>query len=205
MRSFRGGGAEGGQLGAQGISRQEALKAIQFERENLLRILAKNQQADGSFRDLGTVLEGDVLETTLKSLLAFTAGKEPATIYLNSINKAFSFVMTTIREDEALLTERNLMLLSIAYEMADAKRLIKEKTKEALDTLFDRIEEGEFSPSLKEVETVVENTSPLQMKYIMAAALNISSSQISDLEEIFEKDIKSNITRISEVALAKAL
>lgn len=192
-------------MAQKGISRQEALKAIQFERENLLRILAKNQQADGSFRDLGTVLEGDVLETTLKSLLAFTAGKEPATIYLNSINKAFSFVMTTIREDEALLTERNLMLLSIAYEMADAKRLIKEKTKEALDTLFDRIEEGEFSPSLKEVETVVENTSPLQMKYIMAAALNISSSQISDLEEIFEKDIKSNITRISEVALAKAL
>lgn len=192
-------------MARKGISRQEALKVIQFERENLLRILAKNQQADGSFRDAGCTEANQVLETTLKTLLAFTAGKEPATIYLNNINKAFSFIMNIIRADETLLTERNLMLLSIAYEMADDKRLIKEKTKSALDTLFDRIEEGEFSPSLKEVETVVENTSPLQMKYIMAAALNVSSSQIAGLEEIFERDIKSNISRISEVALAKAL
>ena len=97
------------------------------------------------------------------------------------------------------------MLLSIAYELADGKRLIKEKTKSTLDVLFDLVEEGEFPSSLKEVETVIENTSPLQMKYIMAAAVNVSSSQISNLEEIFEKDIKSNISRIAEVALAKAL
>lgn len=192
-------------MAQKGLSRQEALKVIQFERENLLRILAKNQQADGSFRDAGVTEEKEILETTLKTLLAFSAGKEPATIYLNSINKSFSFIMNTIKVNEQLLTERNLMLLSIAYEMADDKRLIKEKTKAELDRIFDRIEEGEFSPSLKEVETVVENTSPLQMKYIMAAALNISSAQISDLEEIFERDIKANISRISEVALAKAL
>lgn len=192
-------------MAQKGLSRQEALKVIQFERENLLRILAKNQQADGSFKDAGVTEEKEILETTLKALLAFSAGKEPATIYLNSINKSFSFIMNTIKVNEQLLTERNLMLLSIAYEMADDKRLIKEKTKAELDRIFDRIEEGEFSPSLKEVETVVENTSPLQMKYIMAAALNVSSVQISDLEEIFERDIKANISRISEVALAKAL
>src|SRR5690606_42024592 len=66
-----------------------SLKAIQFERENLLRILAKNQQADGSFRDLGTVLEGDVLETTLKSLLAFTADRKSTR--LNSSHVKISY------------------------------------------------------------------------------------------------------------------
>lgn len=192
-------------MAQKGISRQEALKVVQFERENLLRILAMNQQADGSFKDLGNDDEGDILETTLKSVLAFTAGNEPATIYITNVNKAFSYIIDTIRNDENLLTERNLMLLSIAYELADDKRLIKEKTKSTLDNLFDRVEEGEFPSSLKEVEKVIENTSPLQMKYIMAAAVNVSSSQISNLEEIFEKDIKSNISRISEVALAKAL
>ena len=55
------------------------------------------------------------------------------------------------------------------------------------------------------MEAVIDHTTTQQMKYIMAAALNISSSQIEGLEEIFEKDIKSNISRISEVALAKAL
>ncbi|MFZ2257978.1 MAG: VIT and VWA domain-containing protein [Clostridiaceae bacterium] len=192
-------------MAQKGISRQEALKVVPFERENLLRILAKYQQADGSFKDFGNDEDGDILETTLKSVLAFTAGNEPATIYLSNVNKAFSYIIKTIRNDETLLTERNLMLLSIAYELADGKRLIKEKTKSTLDVLFDRVEEGEFPSSLKEVETVIENTSPLQMKYIMAAAVNVSSSQISNLEEIFEKDIKSNISRIAEVALAKAL
>ncbi|PKK39573.1 hypothetical protein ABB02_01133 [Clostridiaceae bacterium JG1575] len=192
-------------MAAKGLSRQEARRVIQFERENLLRILAKNQQADGSFKDMGEDEPQAILETTLKGLLAFTAGNEPATIYLTSINKAFTFVMKTIGEDERLLTERNLMLLSIAYELAHAKRLIKERTIVSLDGLFDRIEEGEFPSSLKEVESVVAATSPLQMKFIMAAALNISASQIGDLEEIFEKDIKSHISRISEVALAKAL
>lgn len=188
-----------------GLSRQEALKAVTFERENLLRILAKNQKADGSFKDLAQEDLAGILETTLKAVLAFTIGKEPATIYLNNVNKAFSYSMKAIGTDETLLTERNLMLLSIAYELADDKRLIKGKTKQALDELFDRIEEGAFTDALKEVEGVIENTSPLQMKYILAAALNISSSQIQDLEDIFEQDIKSNISKISEVALAKAL
>lgn len=192
-------------MAQKNISRQEARQVIKFERENLLRILASSQEMDGSFLDKGMTDESEILETTLKSVLAFTSGKEPATIYLNNVNKAFTYIMETIRSNELLLTERNLMLLSIAYEMADSKRLIKERTMVSLDELFDKIEEGQFPEALKEVEDVIANTSPRQMRYIMAAALNISSSQISDLEEIFEKDIKANISRISEVAIAKAL
>ena len=192
-------------MAQKNISRQEARKVIKFERENLLRILAKNQEMDGSFIDTGMTDESEILETTLKGVLAFASGKEPATIYLTNVNKAFAYIMETINSDELLLTERNLMLLSIAYEMADDKRLIKERTMTSLDELFDKIEEGQFPASLKEVEDVIANTSPRQMKYILAAALNISSSQIEDLEEIFESDISANITRISEVAIAKVL
>lgn len=192
-------------MAEKGMSRGEAKRAIVFDRENLLRILARNQQADGSFKDIAEEDSMVILETTLKALLAFSAGNEPATIYLNNINKAFMYLMSKINENHELLTERNLMLLSIAYEMADHKRLIKEKTMVTLDKLFDLVEEGKITKSLEEIENVVENTSLLQMKYIVAAALNISSSQIKDLEEIFENDIKSNISNIAEVALAKAL
>lgn len=192
-------------MAEKGISRGEAKKAIVFDRENLLRILARNQQADGSFKDLAEEDSMVILETTLKALLSFCVGNEPATIYLNNINKAFMYIMGEINKNHDLLTERNLMLLSIAYEMADHKRLIKERTMTTLDKLFDLVEEGKITKSLEEIENVVENTSLLQMKYIMAAALNISSSKIKDLEEIFEKDIKSNISNIAEVALAKAL
>ncbi len=192
-------------MAEKGISRGEAKKAIVFDRENLLRILARTQQADGSFKDLGEEDPMKILDTTLKALLSFCVGNEPATIYLSNINKAFMFIMKEINSKEDLLTERNLMLLSIAYEMADNKRLIKERTKNTLDKLFDDIEEGKAPKSLKEIENVVENTSLLQMKYILAAALNISSLRVDDLEEIFEKDIRSNITNIAEAALSKAL
>ncbi len=188
-----------------GISKDEAVHAIKFDRENLLRILARNQQADGSFKEISSEEKADILETTLKALLAFNIGNEPVTIYINNIHKAFNYIMEQISKDEDLLTERNLMLLSMAYKLADNKRLIQEKTKVKLDKLFKNVSDGVYSDSLKEVETVVENTSIIQMKYIMAAALNISSTLAKNSENIFEFDIKSNIKKIAELALAKAL
>lgn len=190
---------------AEGLSMQEAKKAITFERENLLRILARNQQADGTFANLGEEDNEVILETTLKGLLAFTSGSEPATIYLKNINKAFNYVINAIKDDRNLLTERNLMLLSIAYEMAEAKRLIQEKTKNSLDNIFEKVEDGKFSKNLREVEMVISTSTALQRKYIMAATLNISSAYTKDLEDIFERDIKSNIDTIAEVAIAKTL
>lgn len=190
---------------AEGLSIDEAKKAITFERENLLRILARNQQADGSFANIGEEDSQIILETTLKGLLAFTSGNEPATIYLKNINKAFAYVINAIKDDRALLSERNLMLLSIAYEMAEAKRLMQEKTKASLDNIFDKVEDGKFSKNLREVETVVATANALQRKYIMAAILNISSAYVKDLEDIFVRDIKSNIDVIAESAIAKTL
>lgn len=188
-----------------GISRDEAAIAIKFDRENLLRILARNQQADGAFKDIAEGDPAEILETTLKGLLAFNIGNEPVTIYINNIHKAFNYVMNAITEHEDLLTERNLMLLSIASKLADGKRLIQDKTKVKLDSLFDNVKQGVYSDSLKAVESVVENTSAIQMKYIMAAALNISSSLVKYAEEILELDVKTNINKLAEVALAKAL
>ena len=125
-----------------GISRDEAAIAIKFDRENLLRILARNQQADGAFKDIGEGDPAEILETTLKGLLAFNIGNEPVTIYINNIHKAFNYVMNAITEHEDLLTERNLMLLSIASKLADGKRLIQDKTKVKLDSLFDNVKQG---------------------------------------------------------------
>jgi len=59
--------------------------------------------------------------------------------------------------------------------------------------------------SLEEVSELVRAATPNQMKFITAATLDISKSYVENAETIFEMDIKSNITNIANIAIAKAL
>jgi Ca-activated chloride channel family protein len=188
-----------------GLTAKEAKNAIKYDRDNLLRVLAKNQQADGSFLDLGEEEDAVILETTLRSLLAFTVGSETTSFYLNNISKAFRYAMESLQKDASLITERNYMLLNIAYSLAEDKNLIKERTRTALEKVVEKTSDSKYRKSLEEVSDLVRTASPNQMKFITAATLDISKSYVENAETIFEMDIKSNITNIANIAIAKAL
>ncbi|MBW8383243.1 MAG: VIT and VWA domain-containing protein [Youngiibacter sp.] len=188
-----------------GLTAKEAKNAIKYDRDNLLRVLAKNQQADGSFLDLGEEDDSVILETTLRSLLAFTVGSETTSFYLNNISKAFRYTMESLQKDSSLITERNYMLLNIAYSLAEGKNLIKERTRSALEKVVEKTSDSKYMKSLEEVSELVRAATPNQMKFITAATLDISKSYVENAETIFEMDIKSNITNIANIAIAKAL
>lgn len=188
-----------------GLTAKEAKKAIRYDRDNLLRVLAKNQQADGSFLDIGDEEPTSILETTLRSLLAFTVGSETTSFYLNNVTKAFRFAIETLQKDTSLITERNYMLLNIAFSLADDKHLIKDKTRNSLSELVTLVSDSKYKKTLEEVSELVRDASPNQMKFITAATLNISKSYVENAEEIFERDVRSNISNIASIAIAKAL
>ncbi len=192
-------------MAVSGLTHKEAKMAIKYDRDNLLRVLAKNQQADGSFLDLGEETEEEILETTLRSLLAFLVGTEATTIYLNNVAKALRYVMNMLQQDEKLITERNYMLLRVAYDLAEKKNLIKGKTRDIKVDLVSRISDLKYKESLEEVGDLVTKASPVQKKFITAGTLNISKSYVENAHEIFEMDIRSNITNIANIAIAKAL
>lgn len=192
-------------MAATGLTHKEAKMAIKYDRDNLLRVLAKNQQADGSFLDLGEETTERILETTLRSLLAFLVGSETTAIYLNNVSKSLRYVMNVLREDEKLITERNYMLLRVAYDLAEKKNLIKGRTRDINIELVSKISDLKYRESLEEVGDLVTKASPVQKKFITAGTLNISKSYVENAHEIFEMDIRSNITNIANIAIAKAL
>lgn len=192
-------------MAVTGLTHKEAKMAIKYDRDNLLRVLAKNQQADGSFLDLGEESENAILETTLRSLLAFLVGSETTTIYLNNVSKALRYVMNTLSDDEKHITERNYMLLRIAYDLAEKKNLIKGRTRDIHGALVSKVSDLKYKESLEEVGDLVTKASPVQKKFITAGTLNISKSYVENAHEIFEMDIRSNITNIANIAIAKAL
>ena len=192
-------------MAATGLTHKEAKMAIKYDRDNLLRVLAKNQQADGSFLDLGEETTERILETTLRSLLAFLVGSETTAIYLNNVSKSLRYVMNVLREDEKLITERNYMLLRVAYDLAEKKNLIKGRVRDINIELVSKISDLKYRESLEEVGDLVTKASPVQKKFITAGTLNISKSYVENAHEIFEMDIRSNITNIANIAIAKAL
>jgi Ca-activated chloride channel family protein len=97
------------------------------------------------------------------------------------------------------------MLLNIAYSLAEDKNLIKERTRTALEKVVEKTSDSKYRKSLEEVSDLVRTASPNQMKFITAATLDISKSYVENAETIFEMDIKSNITNIANIAIAKAL
>lgn len=192
-------------MAVTGLTHKEAKMAIKYDRDNLLRILAKNQQADGSFLEIGEESEGEILETTLRSLLAFLVGTETTTFYLNNVSKALRYVINTMKTDESLITERNYMLLRIAYDLAEKKNLLKGKVRDVNKELVDYISDMKYRESLEEVSDLVYRASPNQKKFIMAGTLNITKSYVENAHEIFEMDIRKNIKNIANLAMAKAL
>ena len=192
-------------MASTGLTHREAKAAIKYDRDNLLRVLAKNQQADGSFLNLGEEELEDILETTLRSLLAFLVGSETNSIYLNNVSKALRFVINMLTKEERLITERNYMLIRIAYDLAEKKNLVKERIRGVQQSLVGIVSDLKYKESLEEVSDLVTQASPVQKKFITAGTLNISKSYVEGAEAIFERDIKSNISNIANIAIAKAL
>jgi len=71
--------------------------------------------------------------------------------------------------------------------------------------VVEKTSDSKYRKSLEEVSDLVRTASPNQMKFITAATLDISKSYVENAETIFEMDIKSNITNIANIAIAKAL
>ncbi len=192
-------------MASTGLTHKEAKQAIKYDRDNLLRILAKNQEADGSFLDYGEEDEGEILETSLRSLLAFLLGTETTSIYLNTVSKGLRYILEVFSENPLLITERNYMLFLMAYHLAEKKNLVKGRSRSLKENLSSHITNLKYKESLEEVEDLVVKSSAVQKKFITAASLNISKANIESDHEIFEGDIKRNITSIANMAMAKAL
>lgn len=110
-----------------------------YPREKLLRIIAKNQFADGSFVDYEDSNIEDKIETTAMVILAFLMGKESIDIYLNQLNKAAIFLCKNCNSIDFNLRFDIVKLTILALSKIKKKRFIKDKYIDDVDNAVNNI------------------------------------------------------------------
>lgn len=98
-----------------------------YPRERLLRIIAKNQFADGSFVDYEDSSIEDKIETTAMVILSFLMGKENIDIYLNQLNKAAVFLCKNYNSIDFNLKFDIVKLTILSLSKIKKKKIIKDK------------------------------------------------------------------------------
>lgn len=103
---------------------------IKYSRTELLRVLAKNQFADGAFVDSMDTDCEDRIETTAMAVLAFTAGDENISIYANQIRKAVGFLFNSLEMYKDIISEKVYVLTALSLNTAIDSNVLKNKTIE---------------------------------------------------------------------------
>ncbi|WP_368490332.1 VIT and VWA domain-containing protein [Clostridium sp. BJN0013] len=158
-----------------------------YPREKLLRIIAKNQFADGAFVDYEDSSIEDKIETTAMVMLAFIIGKENIDIYTNQLNKAVNFICQSYDKVEFNVRCDILKLSILVLNKIKKKKLLKDKYIPKVDSTIEELCEKLHSR---------EETRHI-LKSLMSNSFNKNVASLFTLSED-KKYIQENITIIEE-------
>jgi Ca-activated chloride channel homolog len=187
------------------VDENTAKSTLKFGRENILRILAKNQFAEGSFSNLEDMSLYSRIENTLTSLLAFTLGREDIGIYVNQINKAVGFLLATLEENENEYDQKLHTLLLLACKACLQKEILRGRVKDQVESTFDEVVELAASKKYVGVLNVINANSMDTFKTFTAAVLGITKEYSKREEEIFSRDSKNAVSELALLALSRTL
>ena len=178
------------------VNKENIKKAVKYNRENLVRIIAKYQNPEGDFN-------GD-LEITLKALIAMLIGKEDIDIYVNQINKAINYIVNRIG-DARELNEKNTLLYLLCLQLVDIKDAATEanesKVRQSLECIKELIEDNEYISSayLNEEQDLNDIKESIKFMFSLTCPLNIEPEKIDKLVE------EENLDEILNIALCKVM
>ncbi|QAT40085.1 VIT and VWA domain-containing protein [Clostridium sp. JN-9] len=170
-----------------------------YPRDKILRIMAKNQFADGSFVDNEDLSTKDKVETTAMSIIAFTCGDEDITIYVNQLNKSIEFLLNCLSSNNDDYDSRLNNLVMLSLEISLDKEIIKLKNKnnviDAVNNLY-----AELYPD------AVENwmDKPISRNHIISL-FNLSHDGKSIEEDIIINKENSSIYSLAKLGVLETL
>lgn len=174
-----------------------------YPRERILRIIAKNQFADGAFVDYEDSSTEDKIETTAMALLAFTTGEEDIDIYFIQLDKAVRFICYNSKDHTVELDNKLIKMIILSLNKAIDKQISKEKTldmaKETVDYLYKLLNQRQ------ETENILNNLVQYSFKQNLISLFNISQDGKNINEKIVIKDEKNSIFSLAKLAILKAL
>ena len=96
---------------------------IKLNRENMLRILAKNQFADGAIANVNESNMEKKIESTAIAMLAFTLGKDDINIYANQLQKSIKLIFKFIVNNVGNIKLDLVLLTALALKSSIVKGL----------------------------------------------------------------------------------
>lgn len=186
----------------ESIAHNEYLDKV-YPREKLLRIIAKNQLADGAFVDYEDSSNEDKIETTAMVLLAFGVGEEDVDIYINQLNKSIEFIYSKCINGNTSLENRIAKMTILALGRSIEKKFLKdrnmEKAQQTVDYLYKVLNERETARNL------LSNLVDYSFKRNVISLFNVSEDGKSISEEIVITKENSSIYSMAKLAVLKGL
>lgn len=181
-----------------------------LDRVDILRNIAKNQFADGSFANPGESDMSQIVKTTLLTILAFSLGKEDLKIYSNQLNKAAGFVINTFNEKNEAFDEKLYPLIVLSFKAfmvkGIVKGIVKGKIAQQIIEIIDKIKEAAQKNNL---ESTLNITELIEKETIRAAAVGMfdnNKDSIKKLEnELAKPSEKDFVEQLALLGILKAL
>ncbi|MBU3072863.1 VIT and vWA domain-containing protein [Clostridium estertheticum] len=181
------------------VSKQEDNhdKYENYNRNELLRLLASNQFASGAFGINAKDTLGNNIKYTIKTILAFMIGSGDIKIYKNQLNKSLEFLNKTLQNidinlnDELNLKKQDYLSLLLVFKLSIKKDVALSFHKENIEKKIQEIEEKFQYQDVNVDEIQKEFVNGLKLEI---EGLNAVSNQYKDtLDFIINTTILKNI------------
>lgn len=174
-----------------------------YPREKLLRIIAKNQLANGAFVDYEDNSIEDKIETTAMVLLAFSIGNDDIDIYLNQLNKSIEFIYNSCIDPNFNLENRIAKMTILALGGAIEKKIFKvknlEKAQKTVSNLYKLLTERE------DAKEVLTNLAEYSFKKNVISLFKVSEDGNRISEQIVISIENNSIFSMAKLAVLKGL
>jgi Ca-activated chloride channel homolog len=178
---------------------------LRYDTENIIRILARSQSAEGAFANAEAGSDYEKLEGTLTTLLAFALSKEDIGIYVDQINRGLQYVIKALSDKEELFDEKLHVLTLILLQVCGTKGLVRRKNKTYMDEAFNKLISSAREHKYIAVENVISTGNMDMIRLFIAMILGISKEYALKDKEIVTQDNKNAIDKIALLAISKAL
>jgi Ca-activated chloride channel family protein len=184
---------------------QTARHTLKYDTENMLRILARSQNADGAICNLNADSDYKKMESTVTALLAFALSKEDINIYVDQLNKALQFIVKGLNNPEITNDEKLDVLILLTLHIYNNRGFVRRKVRVDVDNALTFLINTARANGYIAVENVMNSGSLDVTRLFISMILGISKDFALQDKEIITQNNKNSIDKIAKLVLSKTL
>lgn len=185
--------------------RNNLLLDTKYPREVILRILALNQFADGSFANMNARKNYEKVATTARVLLGFSIGKEDVLPYINQLNKSMRYLIKAMQEYNNEYDEALYEITALALKAALEKDILKGTVEQLMEESVEQIKTKLHGKNRDIILNILDNPIRTSLKDIARCIFKVSKDGKLIEEALVIKEEKDSIDSLAKLAILKAL